>query len=189
MPPLLATPGVANGRLVSCLLVSRSTALAFLGKKMNFAGALNQIGLMPWTISSVVLHLHSIKRPLGAWRYPDLQSTWRNRSSIGFLPVGGQWESCKNAELNNCGMVYVWLFSWFSHLGGGFFCYMYHTAMWREDKSDLTLVTFKVSRIVGGAVEADGHHDAKFLTCKVIGKFTKKIKLLGTCCPTYSFIL
>ena len=66
---------------------------------------------------------------------------------------------------------------------------MYHTAMWREDKSDLTLVTFKVSRIAGGVVGADGHRDAEFLTCKAISKFTKKIKSLGTCYPTYSFVL
>lgn len=73
-------------------------------------------------------------------------------------------------------------------LGEGYFCYMYHTSIWGKDKSDLTFVTFKVSRIVDGAVEADGPYDAKFLTCKLISKFTKNINSLGTCFPTYSFI-
>lgn len=59
----------------------------------------------------------------------------------------------------------------FVDLGGGYICYEYHTSSNDGQKSSLTFVTFKVSKIDGG-----DDHSSGFLRCERLKTVTREIK-------------
>ncbi|KAL3515226.1 hypothetical protein ACH5RR_022128 [Cinchona calisaya] len=71
-------------------------------------------------------------------------------------------------------------------LGGGYFCFMYHTLDRVEMTSDLTLVTFKLSRIDEVVVQG---LCAEFLKCDVVSRSTRKIDWEYACFPIHAFVM